>query len=137
MIQRQSYLTAINILLCVQILMSSKSMAETSWTLDQTSETVDFYTNTKTLKKIGNTASLWAMSNYKQPQILVDKIFNSSMHLEQYDCSKDRMRYISNVYYSGNFAEGVVIYTESQPSAWSYIPPGSYISKTMKQVCSN
>lgn len=137
MFKRRRSFSALYLLVSTEILICGQSIAASTWTLNQSTEKVDFYLNIKTLKKSDQAASIWVMSDYKRPQILVDKTYNSTKHLEEYDCQKDRMRYVTNFFYTRKLGKGEVIYVNHEPTDWTYIPPESSLSQILNLVCSN
>lgn len=92
------------------------------------------YVDADSIKKNGNFATMWSMTDLKNPDSAEGKPYSSlKMHV-QYDCPSYKRRFIQGALYSGNMGEGnVVSTTNNEP--WEQISPGAIDETLLKIAC--
>ena len=88
-----------------------------------------------TIKRTGKTIRSWELFNFNSPQPLGNKRFSSIKGYTETDCSEEKRRDLSSIYYSGSMGDGEVVFKYDSPGEWKYFPPDSVASSMIKLVC--
>jgi hypothetical protein len=114
--------------------MSSGATAE--WVQVYEGDTSDAYADLTTIRKKGNTVKMWDMVSLKHPQEVDGVSFQSVKSQSEYDCAKVLSRLLSVYSYSLPMGTGEVVISESNPSDWEPVIPGTRGVIMWNVVCS-
>ncbi len=102
------------------------SVASAAWVDVGATETVTAYVDTSSIKRAGNTATMWDLMDYKQAQeIPAGKSFQSVRAQTEYNCTDKNLRPLAASAHSDKMARGGTVHAVSEPGRWRPVPPGS------------
>jgi len=106
------------------------------WVVVDRKETFAIYADIATIRKAGNTAQMWDLSDAKAGKVLggVKQSLSSKMERE-YDCSKQEMRMLYVSWYSGNMGGGEIIGSDANPGGWQPALLGTIGERLWKIAC--
>ena len=94
------------------------------------------YIDRETIRRNGNTARVWSLSDYAIPQTeSLFSPFSSTQFLHEYDCAEQRTHFLQATFFAGNMARGEIVDSVNTPSEWIYVAPGSIGEATMEVAC--
>lgn len=105
------------------------------WTMVAESDNSVNYANLATIRRHGDTAKMWSLTDYKVSQELTQDRYLSDEGQYEYNCTEEQFRFVTVTFYSGNMSSGKQIYTISDGSKWQPVRPGSTGEKTFKVAC--
>ncbi len=117
----------------VMMLLNLNASAE--WLLRGSDDSHSEYIDYSTVRKYSNKAKHWIMVDYAAPQRLVNDSYLSVKYQYEYDCKNESIRVLSFVFYSDNMGQGQVVVTDSTPSSWTPVIPGSGGEARWKMLC--
>lgn len=124
------------ILMMLLSVVSSNAMAEWLAVVHATDNSYNTYANYGTIRKAGNMAEMWFMDDFKTAKKEAGgKQYMSSKEQFGFDCKKVQWRTLVYSLHSGKMGEGAVVYSDSNPSKWVPILPGSKIEVFWKIAC--
>ena len=89
---------------------STGAMAEWTYLTSSEDNAYDIYIDKTTIRKRGNVAKMWYLTDYKSPQKEADgKSYSSEKVFAEYDCVEIRRRFLSTIYYSDNMGKGETV----------------------------
>jgi hypothetical protein len=115
---------------------STGAMAEWTYLTSLEDKTSDNYIDKTTIRKRGNVAKMWELTDFKAPQEAVGGSFLSAKSLKEYDCVEIRLRLLTLTSFSDNMGSGQVIFNyQSDDKDWMDIQPGSIGVTHWKAAC--
>jgi hypothetical protein len=117
----------------VPALMSGAALAE--WVQYDYEATFVAYADLSTIRKKGNMATMWVMITYTEPRVTAGTIHQSVKYHEEYNCAEGRSRPVATVAYSLAHVEGDVVHSDTEPSAWSPVVPGTRSELVWRIAC--
>ena len=115
---------------------STGAMAEWTYLTPREGNAYDIYIDKTTIRKRGNVAKMWDLSDFKAPKEAASGSHLSSRALNEYDCVEIRVRLLALTHFSGNMGKGKVTSTyQYDDSKWVDIAPGSVDMSHWKAVC--
>jgi hypothetical protein len=124
------------ILTAILLTITSKSvMAE--WIYLSSTDNADFYIDKTEIRKKGNRVKIWEMIDYKSVQKDAnDSSYLSARSLIVFDCLEVRSNILNISFFSGNMAQGEIVFNNQyDDDKWLDIPPNT-VSKTLwKTAC--
>jgi hypothetical protein len=91
-----------------------------------------FYYDPASIKRDGHLRRVWAIENLEQRE----KYGALSYRLRwEFDCKKERVRYLSFATFSERMARGTVLASRNSEDAWGDIAPGSAAAIMRKALC--
>ena len=94
------------------------------------------YVDTDSIRRNGDTATLWALFDYMTIQSIVGGPWLSSKTRREYDCVEERVRLVGYMTFTGNMGSGEAVYSNSSQGAWEPIEPNSIDRKLWEVACS-
>lgn len=124
------------------LVLSSNAMA--GW--EQVGENDDetHYIISSSIKKNGNMAKMWSLTDYKTPHSLDAGVYLSLKKYNEYDCKNNQYRMLSAVAIDGNMGKGHVVLNLSinedkniseNAFKWKDIIPDSAVEEFSKYAC--
>ncbi len=112
-------------------LVSTSALAK--WTV--VGEVVQYtqYVDFATIRKSENKVKMWSLRDIKTVQKVAGSRYSSLKRLREYDCKKEQTRQLAFTWFSGNMGNGLVVYSQSDPSKWRPVGPDS-IEKTLWKI---
>lgn len=105
------------------------AQAETTWFQVYTDETLSYYINPDSARKVGSRVKFSDLVDYKQSRVTDGLDPYLSMQTEsEFDCEQEASRWLYASFHRGNMASGAVIQLASnaQPEEqWVNVEPGS------------
>jgi len=89
----------------VLLLLSTPAWAE--WTLVGDSDSSDIYADLATMHKRGHMVKMWSLYDLKTARPFADTAYLSSKDQDEYDCERQRTRFLSYSVHSGNMGVSV------------------------------
>jgi len=89
------------------------------WSVVDGRESFVIYADTATIRRSGNIAQMWDMSDARTGKTLggVKQSVSSKMERE-YDCSKQQIRMLYVSWHSGNMGGGDIVGSDATPGVW-------------------
>lgn len=95
-----------------------------------------FYIDHAKIRKSGDLAKMWVLSDYKATKTFDKYIYLSDMQQYEYDCKKEKWRIIAVFAYKENMGRGdVVFYHGDLQGKWEILPPKSAGEMQLKIAC--
>jgi len=124
------------ILMMLLAVVNGNAMAEWLAVVHATDNSYNTYANYSTILKAGNIAEMWFMDDFQTAKKEAGgKLYMSSKEQFGFDCKKLQWRTLVYTLHSGKMGEGAVVYSDSNPSKWAPIRPGSKIEVFWKIAC--
>ena len=115
---------------------STGAMAEWTYLTSSEDKTLDVYIDKTTIRKRGNVAKMWDLSDFKAPKEAASGSHLSSRALNEYDCVEIRSRLLTITDFSGNMGSGQIIFNHQyDDSKWADIAPGTIGMDLLKAAC--
>ena len=115
---------------------STGAMAEWTYLTSPEDNAYDVYIDKTTIRKRGNVAKMWELTDFKAPQKAAGGSFLSSKSLKEYDCVEIRLRLLTLTSFSDNMGSGQVIFNyQYDDKDWRDIEPGSIGVTHWKAAC--
>ena len=122
------------ILATLLIVASTSAMAE--WTLVNSDDNYDSYVNRTSIRKVGDKAKMWVMTNHKVAQKAGDSQFLSDTNLMEYNCKSEQDRMLAATGYPNSMGEGQSIFSyDYDNSKFTAIRPDSVAELKWKIAC--
>lgn len=121
------------VLMMLLTAVSSSAMAE--WKAVGSNESTTIYIDLSTIKKVGNMALMWHLTDYKTPQKDMGDKYLSEKNQNEYDCKEEKLRRRAFSEHSENMGKGRIVYSDSYTSRWKPVPPDSGIEILWKFAC--
>jgi hypothetical protein len=93
------------------------------------------YVDSDTIRRNGTVVKWWELLDYKTVQTVAGISFLSMKVLREYDCAGARIRVLAMADFSGNMANGQVVFTDFAQSNWEPVQPESMGQALWKFVC--
>lgn len=122
----------------ISLLVSAVSMAEWSKVGVGSKGFVTIYADLATIRKTNNGITMWSLFDYKDPQMLGDKIvYLSVKEKSEYDCEGENHRPLSFIVFSGNMEDkGQIVYSDHNGGTpWAPVSPQSLNEILWKTAC--
>ena len=128
------FLTLPLVLITLLVLSSAPAYAEWVRALNkQTDPTL--YVDSDTIRRNGTVVKWWELLDYKTVQTVAGISFLSMKVLREYDCAGEQIRVLAMADFSGNMANGQVVFTDFAQSNWEPVQPESMGQALWKFVC--
>ena len=115
---------------------STGAMAEWTYLTSGEDNAYDVYIDKAAIRKRGNVAKMWDLTDFKAPQEAVGGSFLSSKLLKEYDCVEIRFRLLTLAHFSDNMGSGQVNANHQYDDKdWRDIAPGSMGMRLLKAAC--
>ena len=125
------------ILFVLLMMICSVSWAE--WIVHGIGDDFTLYLHDKqTIERKGSIAKMWVMYSYDSPQNSNNEIYQSSVHLDEYNCKEKTVKIVQQVLYFGKYGKGKVIESISIKQSVAneqHIIPGSFGDRQLKLAC--
>ena len=124
-------------LLLVLLLSALTASAHAEWTrIESPSKAFVVYVENDTLVKPDpNSAKLWHLVDYTEPQSLDGRPFLSIKARDEYDCDRGMRRDLMHLWHFGNMADGTMLKAAYKPASWTTPAAGSVEEALMRLVC--
>ena len=96
---------------------------------------VTVYADPGTIRRTGNLAKMWQLSDYKTVQIVAGIGFLTAREQWEFDCAAMRSRMVALEEFSGNMGTGTEVYTNSEVGKWQPVEPKSVAQGLWKVAC--
>lgn len=93
------------------------------------------YVDSDTIRRDGTVVKWWELLDYKTVQTVAGLSFLSMKVLREYDCAGEQIRVLAMADFSGNMANGKVVFTDFAQSNWVPVQPESMGQALWKFVC--
>ncbi len=122
------------IMVAVLACLNNNVMAE--WTrVDGNEDGVTTYANLATIRRKGDIAKMWVLTDHKtvQKNELGGYLSNESQY--EYNCREEQYRGLFVAIYSSNMGSGKPVHSSSSLTAWNPVRPGSMGELWFKIAC--
>jgi hypothetical protein len=96
---------------------------------------VVYVENDTLVKTDPNSAKLWHLVDYTEPQSLDGRPFLSIKARDEYDCDRGMRRDLMHLWHFGNMADGTMLKAAYKPASWTTPAAGSVEEALMRLVC--
>ena len=120
----------------ITFLLLSSGPAYAEWVRalnNQTDPTL--YVDSDTIRRNGTVVRWWELLDYKTVQTVAGISFLSMKVQREYDCVGEQIRVLAMADFSGNMAEGKVVFSDFTPSNWVPVQPESMGQTLWKAAC--
>jgi hypothetical protein len=99
------------------------------------------YADPATIRKEKGMVKMWCLSDKKSTAVIYRSSppsspqFLSTRAQLEFDCKGEKVRTLYTSSYSGSMAEGNRLYSNTDPSVWEPIPPGTIEEALSKRAC--
>ena len=115
---------------------STGAMAEWTYLTGNANGAFDVYIDKTTIRKRGNVAKMWDLTDYKSLQKAAGgESFLSNKSLQEYDCVEIKSRFLTLSYFSGNMGKGEAVLTHQDDDKWQDVAPNSIVMMKWKAAC--
>ena len=123
------------VLITLLVLSSAPAYAEFVKALNnQTDPTL--YVDSDTIRRNGTVVRWWELLDYTTVQTVAGISFLSMTVQREYDCAGEQIRVLAMTDFSGNMANGKVVFSDFTPSNWVPVQPESMGQTLWKAACS-
>jgi Surface-adhesin protein E len=123
--------------LLITLLVLSIGPAYAEWTrfaTDGKGNTI--YIDPQTILRKGNLVKIWVLIDAKTPHETIEGVlFLSSRTLHQYDCGKERFRFLMFALFSGNMGSGQMVHSNLYLLEWESVPRKGTARRLLSMVC--
>jgi hypothetical protein len=119
-------------LLALMLLVVLPASAEWMQIAESTSGNV-FLIDPASIKKEGNIRKVWGITNRASPDSYG---VSSRKYRKEFDCSRERYRFLTNTSYTKPMGYGVALLTDSNAGQWVDIAPDTVDEELLKVICS-
>jgi hypothetical protein len=130
--------TAMRKTILLMLLAAVSGNAAAEWVEVRRVEDETLYVVPTTIRKVGDKANLWALTDYKSPRKTTaspEKPYLSEMAQKEYDCKEEKFRTLFSSAHAGNMSGGAAVQISAVPGNWTPIPPGSTDEALRKIGC--
>jgi hypothetical protein len=128
------FLTLPLALITLLVLSSAPAYAEFVKALNnQTDPTL--YVDSDTIRRNGTVVRWWELLDYTTVQTVAGISFLSMTVQREYDCAGEQIRVLAMTDFSGNMANGKVVFSDFTPSNWVPVQPESMGQTLWKAAC--
>ena len=121
-------------LITLLVLSSAPAYAEFVKALNnQTDPTL--YVDSDTIRRNGTVVRWWELLDYTTVQTVAGISFLSMTVQREYDCAGEQIRVLAMTDFSGNMANGKVVFSDFTPSNWVPVQPESMGQTLWKAAC--
>jgi len=93
------------------------------------------YADPGTIRRNGDVVKMWSLFDLHTTQTVGGNSYLSIKALQKYDCAEDRSRALAHTKFSGNMAQGKVVYSNSYEGTWAPVAPVSVGQELWKVAC--
>jgi hypothetical protein len=126
---------AMNKFILVVLLIITSNSASAEWRVVGKTDMTFHYYDPMTLRKNGNKAKMWDLTDYIVAKKESGKEYKSVKMQSEYDCVEYQHRPIYAVTYSENMGDGQIIANLDGDKNWKPPVPGSVIEALLKIAC--
>lgn len=123
------------LLLIISLLLSG-SPAYAEWVKVGDNDEFSAYVDPDTIRRNGNLVEMWELHDFKTIQTVKGTFFLSGKIQGQYDCAEEQHRRLASTAFSGHMGTRTVVNSESDPSKWIPVIPGSVGQALSAVACS-
>lgn len=106
------------------------------WEMVDRTESFIVYADTATIRKTGDIARMWDLSDAKtEKAFAVIKASRSFKSEREYDCAKQQLRLLYISWHSGNMGEGAIIGSDANAGNWQPALLGTIGERLWKIAC--
>ncbi len=111
----------------ITLLVLSSGPAYAEWWVRALNNQTDptLYVDSDTIRRNGTVVKWWELLDYKTVQTVAGISFLSMKVLREYDCAGEQIRVLAMADFSGNMANGKVVFTDFAQSNWVPVQPES------------
>jgi hypothetical protein len=108
------------------------------WVAANTNGDVTIYADVATIRRTGNLAKMWDLTDMKTGRTLgEDKRTHSFKKELEYDCGKQQVRTLYISWHSGNMGGGEILGSDANPTDWRPALRGTIREKLWQTACGN
>jgi hypothetical protein len=93
------------------------------------------YVDSDTIRRNGTVVRWWELLDYTTVQTVAGISFLSMTLQREYDCTGEQIRVLAMADFSGNMANGKVVFSDFTPSNWVPVQPESTGQTLWKAAC--
>jgi hypothetical protein len=124
-------------LVLITLFVLSTGSAHAEWTFfatDGKGNTV--YIDRDTVSRKGSLVRIWVLLDAMTVHETLEGVpFLSSRTLHQYNCEKERFRFLTFSLFSGNMASGQMVHSDHYILDWEPVPPKGSARRLLNWVC--
>jgi len=122
--------------LLITFLFLFSSNAYCDWLKVTESDSLVVYIEPSTVKKFGQSVRVWSLYNFLNSREFEKRgTYKSFKSYDEYNCSEDKSKNLSILFFSGDMGEGNNIYINDKGNDWRYQSPGSIGLSLLKYSC--
>jgi hypothetical protein len=120
----------------ITLLVLSSVPAHAEWVRAMNNRTdPTLYVDSDTIRRNGTVVKWWELLDYNTVQTVAGISFLSMKLIREYDCAIEQIRVLAMADFSGNMAEGKVVFSDFTPSNWVPVQPESMGQTLWKAAC--
>lgn len=119
--------------LLLGLLISTPALA--NWELHASNESFDYYYKKESIKRNGNFIRVWTLQDIKNDKGRTQEGELSRRSYDEVDCKESRFRSLSLDLFSGQMAQGEIVFAIKDADRWRFIPPDSAMEILEKLIC--
>jgi hypothetical protein len=93
------------------------------------------YMDRSTILKEGGKARMWALLDFRLAKTSGGETYLSTRQHDEFDCQKRKIRLLRFLLYSGNMANGEVVYESHDIGRWTTFSAGELSEELWKAAC--
>jgi len=119
----------------LMLLAVATGSAAAQWTEIRRNDQQTLYVVPATMRKVGDSVKLWALTDYGTAVASADKAYRSEIAQKEYDCKESRSRTLFRSAHPGNMGGGGAVEINAGPGSWGPVSPGSGDETLWKMAC--
>ena len=121
-------------LLAITLALSSMA-ASAAWEKAAANDTQALYIDRSSIRKSGNMAKMWAMTDLNKPLIIANESALSTKRQDEYDCKRERLRTVFFAFYSDHMGGGETLISNPKALDWAPVAPGTMSQSLWEAAC--
>jgi hypothetical protein len=112
------------------------AMEPAKWAVVDGREAFTIYADPATIRRTGDMAHMWDMSDAKKGKVLGGVKQSRSFRMErEYDCGKQQVRVLYVSWHADNMGTGDIVGSETTPGSWQTVMLGTIGERLWKIAC--
>ena len=98
-------------------------------------DSATMYMDPDTFRSRGTRVKVWGLTDYKVTHTNRDGTYLSVKVQMEYDCAEEQFRVLAGIGYAGPMGIGEVVFSDTKPSDWFPVVPGTPVQEEWAFAC--
>ena len=119
----------------MMLLATVSSSATAEWVKVGSNESFTLYIDPATIRKADDRVKMWGLSDYKTPQVYMNRPSMSTKAQAEYDCKEGQSRLLYLSSHPENMGGGEAVYTDTNTHKWRPVSADTFDKAMWKTAC--